>query len=78
MHRVEARLHYQAAPSGQPYLNRLASRHRRRLPSSWYFHRNELRSFPFANLLLPLVKLPIAKAPITAENRYTLAACNLL
>ncbi len=77
MTRIEAGLYHQASGSRQPHLNRPANRRGCLFRYSGNFHRNELRRFRFANTLLPVVKLPIAKTPITTERRNSLAARNL-
>ena len=77
MTHIEAWLYQQASGSRQPYLDSPASHRRRLLRHCGNFHRNELRRFRFANTLLPVVELPIAKTAITTERRNSLAARNL-
>lgn len=77
MSRIEAGLYHNASTPRQPHLNRHPSRRRCLFRYSGNFHRNKLRRFPFANTLLPVVKLPIAKTTITTERRHCLPARNL-
>jgi len=77
MSRIESGLNHQASATAETHLNCPAGRRGHLFRYSGNFHRNELRRFRFANALLPVVKLPIAKAPIKTKLRNRLAACNL-
>lgn len=77
MSRIEAWLYHQASAPRQPHLYRPAGRRRCLFRYSGNFHRHELRRFPFANTLLPVVKLPIAKTTIATKRRHCLPARNL-